>query len=88
LINHVLERRPVDKAGLDYNDAAEHYYTRSMNNILREKQLCENGQRDKYDWYWYHIRVRNVHSTKPAINLVHLQKWYRIIGYEKTISKK
>lgn len=85
----VLERRPVDKVGLDYNDVAKHYYTHSINKILREKQLCENGQKNKDDWYWYHIRVRNVHSTKPAINcIVHLEKWYRIIGYEKDDFKK
>jgi hypothetical protein len=85
----VLERRPVDKAGLDYNDSAKHYYTHSINKILREKHLCENGQKNKDDWYWYHIRVRNVHSTKPAINcIVHLEKWYRIIGYEKDDFKK
>ena len=86
---HYHLKRPVDKAGLDYNDAAKHYYTHSINKILREKHLCENGQKNKYDWYWYHIRVRNVHSTKPAINcIVHLEKWYRIIGYEKDDFKK
>jgi len=43
----VLERRPVDKAGLDYNDVAKHYYTHSINKILREKQLCESDPRHK-----------------------------------------
>lgn len=35
------------------------------------------------------IWVRNIHSDKPAINcIVHLEKWYRIIGFEKSDFKK
>ena len=86
----ILERRPIDKPGFEYNESAEPYSKEFIDEILVDDLKYKPDENTgKYDCYWYHVRVRNVHSTKPAINcVVHLEKWYKIIGYEKDDFKK
>jgi hypothetical protein len=47
----VLERRPVEQPGFDYNDISEHYYKDFINKILIPKHKCEPDQNKKYDCY-------------------------------------
>jgi hypothetical protein len=87
----ILERRPVDK-GKEYNEPAGPYSDEFITEILVDElkyKRDKNTGKVVCDCYWYHVRVRNMHSTKPAINcVVHLEKWYKIIGYEKDDFKK